>query len=185
MSQVNQHVIGKKHNILSDQGFSKTQLKFLNAASNVILGKPLDARVVEAEILYAFKLAEQDWYFRSCDGTGTLFENMHLGEVASKFGLGYSKMSYVCRHALGPAVLEEYVADISNSDGCYTLLLDETANAQVKKQCDFLVRYSSPTEEEVSTKYITLRMFGHTSADHLQGLVFDVLESSGIQCDGI
>ena len=87
-------------------------------------------------------------------------------------------MSYVCRHGLGKAVLEETVADIANSEGYYTLLLDETVNAQVKKQCEFLVCYWSPAEEEVCTKYITSGLFAHTSADHLHEPVFDILKSS-------
>ena len=92
-------------------------------------------------------------------------------------------MSCVCRHALGDTVLEEYAADISNSEGCFTLLLDETANAQVKKQCDFLIRYWSPSEDEVCTRYSDSRLFAHTSADHLKHLVFDVFNSSHISYD--
>ena len=80
-------------------------------------------------------------------------------------------------------MLEETIADISNSEGCYTLLLDETVNAQVKKQCEFLVRYWNPAEDEVCTKYITSQLFAHTSADHLQELVFDVLKSNHISLD--
>ena len=61
--------------------------------------------------------------------------------------------------------------------------MDETVNAQVKKQCEFLVRYWIPAEDEVYTKYITPWLFAHTSADHLQELVFDVLKSSHISLD--
>ena len=40
---------------------------------------------------------------------------MNFGEVAEKFKMGHT---YVCRHGLGEAVLEETVADIANSGGC-------------------------------------------------------------------
>ena len=183
MGQINQHCRTFEHSSLSNERFSTSQPKFIKTGSTITLGKPLDRRVVEAEVIWAFKLAEQDWSFRSSDDTGKLFQRMHFGEVAEKFKMGRTKMSYVCRHGLGEAVLEETVADIANSEGCFTLLLDETANAQVKKQCDFLVRYWSPAEDEVCTKYITSRLFAHTSADHLQELVFDVLKSSHISHD--
>ena len=92
-------------------------------------------------------------------------------------------MSYVCLRGLGEAVLEETVTDIANSEGCYTLLMDETVNAQIKKQCEFLVCYWSPAEDEGCTKYITWWVFARTSVDHLQELVFDVSKSSHISLD--
>ena len=75
-------------------------------------------------------------------------------------------------------MLEETVAGIANPKGCYTLLLDETLNAQMKKQCGFLVHYWSPAEDD-----ITSQLFPHTSADHLQELLFDVMKSSHISLD--
>ena len=75
--------------------------------------------------------------FGSSDDTGKLFWQMNFGEVAEKFKMDHTRISYVCRHEVGEAVLEEIVADIANSEGCYTLLLDETVNVQVKRQCEF------------------------------------------------
>ena len=83
--------------------------------------------------------------------------------------------SYVVCHGLGPAILEEISKDIDASVGCITQLLDETTTAQVKKQCDLLIRYLSEELDEVCTKYITSKMFGHTSAEHLMQLTLDVL----------
>ena len=62
-------------------------------------------------------------------------------ETSEKFTIGCTKMSYVVCHGLGPVVLEEISKDINTSVGCITLLLDETTTAQVKKQCNFLIRY--------------------------------------------
>ena len=61
---------------------------------------------------------------------------MFQSETAEKFAIGCTKVSYVVRHGLGPAVLEEISNDINASVGCITLLLDETTTAQVKKQYD-------------------------------------------------
>ena len=77
----------------------------------ITLGKLLDRRVDETEGLWAFKLAEQNWSFGSSDDTGQLFQRMNLVEVAE---MGHTKMSYVCLHGLGEALLEETVADIAN-----------------------------------------------------------------------
>ena len=53
----------------------------------------------------------------------------------------------------------------------------------MKKQYEFLVRYWSPAEDEVCTKYATLWLFAHTSAHYLQELVLGVLKSSHIPLD--
>ena len=50
-------------------------------------------------------------------------------------------MSYTVRHGLSEVLLSELVDDIKASVGTFTLLLDETTTSQVKKQCDFLIRY--------------------------------------------
>ena len=63
--------------------------------------------MTQAEELWAFKLAEQDWSFRSCDVIDQLFHCMFQNETSEKFAVGYTKISYVVRHGLGPTVLEE------------------------------------------------------------------------------
>ena len=90
----------------------------------------------------AFKLAEQDWSRRSCDGVDQLFHRMFQSETSEKFAIGCTKMSYVVCQGLGPwSILEEISKDINASVGCIALVLDETTTAQVKKQCDFLIQY--------------------------------------------
>ena len=66
------------------------------------------------KVLWGFKLVEQDLSFRSLDDTGKLFQRMNFGEMAEKFKMSHTKMSYVCCHGLGKAVLEETVTDIAN-----------------------------------------------------------------------
>ena len=46
----------------------------------------------------------------------------------------------------------------------------------MKKQCDFIIRYRSEKKGEVGNKYLTSKMFGHTSADHLKTLVVEVMD---------
>ena len=47
--------------------------------------------------------------------------------------------------------------------------------AQVKKQCDFSIQYWSEELDEVCTRYIRPKMFGHTSAEQIMQLTLDVL----------
>ena len=139
--------------------------------------------MTQAEGLWVFKLAELDWSFRSCDGIDQLFHCMFQSETSEKFAIGSTKMSYVICHGLGPAVLEEISKDINASVGCIALLLDETTTAQLKKQCDFLIRYWSEELDEVCAKYITSKMFGHRSAEHLMQLTLDVLEECSLPAE--
>ena len=89
-------------------------------------------------------------------------------------------MSYTVRHGLSEVLLSELVDDIKASVGTFTLLLDETTTSQVKKQCDFLICYWSESEDSVSTRYIIQLFFVHTSANDLQEMVNNALESSNI-----
>ena len=41
---------------------------------------------------------------------------MNFEEVAEKFKMDHTRISYVCRQEVGEAVLEETVADIANSE---------------------------------------------------------------------
>ena len=64
---------------------------------------------------------------------------MFLCEVCEKFSVGHTKMSYIVWHGLSEVLLNKLVDDIKAYSGTFTLLLDETATSQVKKQCDFLI----------------------------------------------
>ena len=93
-------------------------------------------------------------------------------------------MSYIIvRRGLNEVLVAELVDDVNNSIGTITLLLDETTTAQVNKQCDFLVRFWSELEDQVVTKYLTSTFFAHTSADELQKMVLNILESCEISTD--
>ena len=76
-------------------------------------------------------------------------------------------MSHIVRHGLSEVLLKELVDDIKASIRTFTLLVDETATSQVKKQCDFLIRYWSESEDSISTRYITSNFFAHTSANDI------------------
>ena len=153
IGRVNLHVQGKNQMELSNLQFSSIPPRFDKIGATVQLAKHILMKTLEAECLWAFKLAKEDWSFHRCDGN-KLFHRMFTSDVTEKFSIAHTKVSYTVRHGLCKVRLEELVADIKSSHSCFTLL-DETTTKQVKKQCDFLIIYGSANEDEVCTKYIT------------------------------
>ena len=165
IGQGNKHAGSCSHSLNSKTHFSSDQPKFEKIGNNIkFCSKPLQTRYMKAECLWEFKVAEQDWRFCSCDDINSLFYCMFPCEVPKKFLVNPTKMSYIVRHGLSEVLLNELVDDIKASIGTFTLLLDETATSQVKKQCDFLICYWRESEDSVSTNYVTLT-FAHTSAN--------------------
>ena len=96
IGQVNQHAGSGSHSLKSKTRFSSDQPKFEKIGNNIkFCSKPLQTRYMEAECLWAFKVAEQDWSFRSCDNIISLFYHMFPCEVSKKFSVGHTKMSYI------------------------------------------------------------------------------------------
>ena len=74
IGQVNQHAGSCSHSLKSKTRFSSDQPKFEKIESNIkFCSKPLQTRYMEAECLWAFKVAEQDWSFCSCDDVNSFF----------------------------------------------------------------------------------------------------------------
>ena len=61
-----------------------SQSQFFKSASSVKLAKPVHIQVTHRKGLWAFKLAEQDWSFRSCDGIDQLFHCMFQNDTSEK-----------------------------------------------------------------------------------------------------
>ena len=157
IGQVNLQAGSGSHSLKSKTHFSSEESKFEKIGNNIkFCSKPLQTRCMKAECLWEFKVAKQDWSFRSCDDINPLFYCMFPCEIPRKFLVDPTKMSYIVQHGLSEVLLNELVDDIKASIGTFTLLLDETTTSQVKKQCDFLIRYWSKSEDSVSTRYFFL-----------------------------
>ena len=95
IGQVNQHARSGCHSLKSKTHFSSDQPKSEKIRKNIkFCSKPLQTRYMEAECLWAFKVAEQDWSFRSCDNINSLFYGMFLCEVSKKFSVGHSSSTW-------------------------------------------------------------------------------------------
>ena len=60
------------------------------------------------------------------------------GKVSKNFTVGHQKV-YVISDGLGPFVAKELCKRILTSGGAFTLLIDETATSQNRKQLDILI----------------------------------------------
>ena len=101
IGQVNQHAGSGNHSLKSKTCFSSDQLKFEKIGNNIkFCSKPLQTRHMEAEFLWAFKVAKQDWSFYSCDDINSIFYQMFLCDISEKFLVGHTKLSYIVRYGL-------------------------------------------------------------------------------------
>ena len=183
LAQIQSHANGAKHKELMKQFYSTSQLR-LQAETVSCKGSstsgdpPLLAtqivkkwthadRVTKAEILWAMKVASAGYSYESTCNISKLFNEMfndsNTNPVVSDFELASSKMSYVISHGLGPFFHSEVVAGVLNSNMPYTLHIDDTTTAQVKKQLDLHVRYWS--DKGVAVRYLTSLFLGHATAD--------------------
>ena len=78
IGQVYQHATCGSHSLKSKPCFPSDQSKFEIGNNIKFCSKPLQTRYMEAECLWAFKVAKQDWSFHSCDNINSLFNLMFL-----------------------------------------------------------------------------------------------------------
>ena len=65
INQVNQHARSQRHkkNWENKNPYLNKQKRFLTVRGEMALSKPMNRAVMEAEIIWIFKLAEEDWSF--------------------------------------------------------------------------------------------------------------------------
>ena len=170
-----QHSTKRKHKSISDIRFSKsaahlavpsehsgrsgTSKQFLSeasTASTVTIAPSLKTNITSSEAKWILKVASSDYSLRSCDDTPRLFQDMFCdSDIAKGFTMGRSKASCCVSDGLGPMLLKGICDQVMKSQCGFTLMFDETATHQVKKQMDILIRYWSPLSNEVITRYLT------------------------------
>ena len=137
----------------------------------------LNNKVSAAEATWLFKVAEEDYSFRSCDDTPLVFTKKRFqSAISQKFTLSQEKASYVIKHALGPLVASDLCKHITKSPGCFTMF-DETTTVQKIKQMDVLVRYWSTAENKVITRYLLSFFFARAPADTLVKLFTELIDN--------
>ena len=105
-------------------------------------------KVSKAETLWALKTVSENFSFRASDGSPELFQRMCPdSHIAQHMTIHRTKVACMIGYGLGTYFLQKTIDDILRSPNTYyTIHIDETTTAQVKKQMDVLVRYFSDTD---------------------------------------
>ena len=143
----------------------------------VFLGISLQEKVTAAEAMWLFKIAEEDMTLRDCDNVPALFQRMFSdSEIAKAFTMGRSKASYVLQDGLGPLLAKWLCENVSESEGTFSLIFDETTTNQRQKQMDLLLRYWDEKINLVVTKYLRSLNFCRAGATDLASMMLDVID---------
>ena len=127
------------------------------------------------------KVSHSNYSYRSCDDLPSLFKKMFPGNVvAENFTMSKSKVSYLISDGLGPYFRSDLCSKVSASPG-YVIQYDETANSQIRKQCDILVRYWSEDKGQVVVHFLKAAMFGHATGEDVANSILETLQETGYQ----
>lgn len=127
------------------------------------------------------KVSQSNYSYRSCDDLPSLFKKMFPGNVvAENFTMSKSKVSYLISGGLGPYFRKDLCMKVSASPG-YVIQYDETANSQVRKQCDTLVRYWSEEKGQVVVHFLKATMFGHATGKCVANIILETLQETGYE----
>ena len=135
--------------------------------------------MLAAEIIWAAKCATSNISFRACDGLSETFQAMFNCPIADGFNVGRTKISYMLTGGLLPAYRKALLYDVRNSQGYFSLQYDETTQAKVKKQMDLLLRYWSPTHDEVWCRYYRSLFFTHADGKTVAAKIFTAMQKDG------
>ena len=107
-----------------------------------------------------------------------MFPDSH---VAQHMALSRTKVAYMIGYGLGPYFPQKTIDDILRSPNTYyTIHIDETTTAQVKKQMDVLVRYFSDTDGKFKVRFLKALVFGHAFAETVANELWRTLQELGM-----
>ena len=107
-----------------------------------------------------------------------MFPDSH---IAQHMKMSRTKVAYMIGYALGPYFLQKTIDDILRSPKTYyTIHIDETTTAQVKKQMDVLERYFSGTDGKVKARFLKALVFGHAYDKTVAGELWRTLQELGL-----
>ena len=97
-------------------------------------------QISKAETLWDLKTVCENFSLRTSDGSPELFQRMFPdSNVVQHMTMSRTKVAYMTGYGLGPYFLQKTIDDILRSpETYYTIHIDETTTAQVKKQMDVL-----------------------------------------------
>ena len=134
---------------------------------------------LKAETLWALNLVAKNYSFKSCEGTGELFQAMFPDSAITKqFQCAETKARYMVTFGIAPH-LQRQVRDLVKEAKDYVVLFDESLNdALQSKQLDVLVRLWDANE--VQSRYYTSKFLSHTYAETLQDEIYECCVDLGL-----
>ena len=96
--------------------------------------------------------------------------------IAKHMAISPNMMCYVVAYRLRPYFKDMTIRELLEGQSYFTLHLDETVNAHVKKQLDVLVQFWPETHNEVRVKYLTSVKFSHARAEDVVKKMLGVLD---------
>ena len=134
--------------------------------------------------MWLTKTACGNFSLMSTDKIGDLFREMFPdSKIVAKFRLSRTSASYMISEGLSPYFTRKMIQDLLKSNLPFSLHFDETTNTQVKKQAVLILRYWSPTHEEVWIAYYTSLFFGHAEGEKVAQKMFEKLMNDQIPVD--
>ena len=145
----------------------------------MILNASQKDKISSAEAVWMFKVAEQNYSLRSCDGVPKLFLTMFSdSNIAKGFTVSRQKASYIVFDGLGPFLGKRLCNDITSYEGTFTVIFDETTTVQNQKQMDVLIRYWSESEGLIAAQYLMFFFFGRATGDYIVDLFLQLQEDT-------
>lgn len=119
--------------------------------------------ILTAEVMWALKVANSHFSFKSSEDVSQLFRRMFPdSQIAAQFACGESKCSYLCSFGLAPHFKSLTLSSVL-TQRAYVILFDESLNRFLQsKQMDLHVRLWDGAV--VKTKYIGSEFMGHSTA---------------------
>ena len=135
--------------------------------------------VLTAEVMWALKVANSHYSFKSSEDASLLFQQMFPdSHIATQFACGERKCSYLCSFGLAPHFKSLTLSNVMKQRA-YVMLFDESLNHYLQsKQMDLHVRLWDGAD--VKTKYIGSEFMGHSSALDVVGKMTNMLSEIGV-----
>ena len=134
-------------------------------------------QAIKAEIIATLQFAYQNMPFSAAKSLAMYYQQQFPDSVIAKsVAIGPNKMYYVVAYGLRTYFTDMTIRELMELKSYFALHLDKTANAQVKKQMDVLVRFWSETHSEVRLMFLTSVMFGHARAEDVLKEMLGVLD---------
>lgn len=140
-----------------------------------------DHAIKRAEIKICTFLANNNLPFSLSDSFIPFLANtLPDSKIARKIHLGRTKATNIVTRLVGPAFKQDIINIISTPGNFFSIIMDETTDISVKKQCAFCVIYYHPDNEKVETHFLDLFETESGKAEDLSEALLNWLRTNSV-----